>query len=239
MTSISVPWDRSIAARTAEAPAPAVPLEGRVSTDANDDREVIVRAQAGDEEAFRDLVERYKKRAYWVAYNLVNDEDEARDISQEAFIRVFRNIGRFDLRYKFYTWLYQIVTNLSIDSLRKRQGQKRVSLEDVGDVRANDVTAHERLERVELKERVAAILETLPPKYRAVLSLREIEGLSSKEIATIVGSTHATVRWRLHRARSLFRDAWEARYGKEPAAKPLADEDAEAGSLGEEAEHGL
>jgi RNA polymerase sigma-70 factor (ECF subfamily) len=261
MTSLSIPWDRLSGAATAAAPAPAPTAEARVTEQAaNDDREVIVRAQAGDEEAFRDLVERYKKRAYWVAFNLVNDENEARDISQEAFIRVFRNIAKFDLRFKFYTWLYQIVTNLSIDALRKRQGQRRVSLEDVGDVRAVQQSAHERLERLELKERVAEVLETLPPKYKAVLSLRELEGLSSKEIATIVGSTHATVRWRLHRARSLFRDAWEARFGKELApqgerveggpgsprseaergsgAASLAADDADAEGIGdEEAEH--
>lgn len=221
MTTLSLPWDglRSLGSVATRTPA----REARVSTEATDDRDLIVRAQTGDEDAFRDLVERYKKRAYWVAYHLVNDEDEARDITQEAFIRVFRSIARFDLRYKFYTWLYQIVTNLSIDSLRKRQGQKRVSLEDVGDIRGHEMDAHERLERIELKERVAAILDTLPPKYRAVIALREIEGLSSKEIAGIVGSTHATVRWRLHRARSLFKDAWEARYGKVEGASAVKE----------------
>jgi RNA polymerase sigma-70 factor (ECF subfamily) len=225
MTALSLRWSGEVG-RTAEAPPKALP---RVTTpEATDDRDLIVRAQAGEEPAFAELVERYKKRAYWVAYNLVNNEDEARDISQEAFIRVFRSIGRFDLRYKFYTWLYQIVTNLSIDSLRKRQGRRGVSLDDVAEMTARDAGAHDRLEKLELKERVAAILDVLPPKYKAVISLREIEGLSSKEIAGIVGSTHATVRWRLHRARALFRDAWEAKYGKMEGAVPMTEVDEEA-----------
>jgi len=200
------------AARAGE--ATVVTSESSADIAAIDDRDLILRAQAGDEVAFEGLVERYKKRAYWVAYNLVNDEDDAKDVSQEAFIRVFRSIGRFDLRYKFYTWLYQIVTNLAIDALRKRQGAKKVSLDDVGDVGGKDISAHERLEKVEVKERVGKVLETLPPMYRTVITLREIEGLSSKEIADIVGSKHATVRWRLHQARLLFKEAWEARYGK-------------------------
>jgi RNA polymerase sigma-70 factor (ECF subfamily) len=222
------------AARGAAVVAPARPRERTVSAAeslpepaAIDDRELILRAQKGDEEAFAGLVERYKRRAYWVAYNLVNDEDEAKDVSQEAFIRVFRSIGRFDLRYKFYTWLYQIVTNLAIDALRKRQGAKKVSIDDVGDVRANELTAHDRVERAELKERVAQVLETLPPMYRTVITLREIEGLSSKEIAEIVGSKHATVRWRLHQARLLFKDAWEARFGKMDGAKSSVEAEGE------------
>lgn len=179
-----------------------------------EDGDLVARAQEGSEEAFRGLVERYKKRAYWVAYHLLNNDEEAHDVAQEAFIRVFRSLDRFDPRYKFYTWLYQIVTNLSIDALRKRQSRRAVALDDVGEMGDDEPGAHDRLEKVELKERVAAILDLLPPKYKAVIALREIEGLSSKEIAGIVGSTHATVRWRLHRARALFRVAWEERYGK-------------------------
>jgi RNA polymerase sigma-70 factor (ECF subfamily) len=183
------------------------------AAEVDDDRELIRRAQAGEEPAFRDLVERYKKRAYWIAYHMVGNEDEAYDIAQEAFIRVFKSISRFKLEYKFYTWLYQIVHRLAIDALRKRpQGGRRVSMEEVGDVRARGRGPHGDLEALEVKDRGHAVLGELPPKYRTVIVLREIEGLSSKEIAKIVGSTHATVRWRLHRARSLFRDAWELRF---------------------------
>lgn len=214
----------TLAAAGLSAPPRAAVREAAPLTDAADDRDLIVRAQAGDEEAFRALVERYKKRAYWVAYNLVGDEDDARDIAQEAFIRVFKSIRTFDLRYKFYTWLYRIVTNLGVDALRKRGGQKRVSIEDVGDIRSSEIGPHDGLERAELRERVAEALEDLPPQYRAVMVLREIEGFSSREIADMVGSTHATVRWRLHRARALFRAAWERRFGPEPNGRAAGPE---------------
>jgi RNA polymerase sigma-70 factor (ECF subfamily) len=242
VTALSLPWDGSFGLVIRE-PEPVYHRGASAtverSNEAGDDQDLILRAQRGDEEAFRGLVEKYRRRAYWVAYNLVSDEDEARDISQEAFIRVFKSLGRFDLKYKFYTWLYQIVTNLSIDALRKRRNQRGLSLDEVGDVRANQVSAHERLERAELKDRVASVLALLPPKYRAVITLREIEGLSSKEIAEIVGSTHATVRWRLHRARLLFRDAWEAKFGRVEGAAPLAaDREADpATEIDEEAGH--
>lgn len=231
----ALPRRGSLAPREAVATATVAPREAALPTDATDDRDLIARAQTGEEEAFHVLVERYKKRAYWVAYNLLGDEDDARDVAQEAFIRVFRSIASFDPRYKFYTWLYRIVTNLAVDALRKRGNQRRVSIDDLGEVRSGDAGPHDGLERAELKERVNAVLAELPPKYKAVIVLREIEGFSSKEIAGMVGSTHATVRWRLHRARSLFRDAWERRFGavpepggreddREPDAKELEHE---------------
>ena len=177
---------------------------------------LIERARAGDADAFRTLVDRYRKRIYWVAYNMVGDEQDAIDITQEAFVRVFKSLDRFDPRYRFYTWLYRIVSNLSVDLLRKRGNRRNVSLDDVGDMQAGGDSAHVALERAELGERVRAVLDRLPPPYREVMVLRELNGFSSKEIADMVGSTHATVRWRLHRARKLFREAWEELYGEEP-----------------------
>jgi RNA polymerase sigma-70 factor (ECF subfamily) len=143
---------------------------------------------------------------------LGNDED-ARDAAQEAFIRVHRSLERFDVNLKFYTWLYQIVVNLCIDQLRKRAKRRGVSLDAVGDV-AGRGTGPCALEGAELKARVARVLEELPPKYKAVMVLSDLEGIGAKEIATITNTTHATVRWRHHRARKLFREAWERNYGK-------------------------
>ena len=85
--------------------------------------------------AFKELVERYRERCYWIAHNLVKNHDEARDIVQEGFIRVYKALERFNPRYRFYTWLYQIITNLSIDSLRKRARRPKVSLEELGDMK--------------------------------------------------------------------------------------------------------
>jgi RNA polymerase sigma-70 factor (ECF subfamily) len=169
------------------------------------ERELIRRSQKGDEEAFRELVERYEKRAYWVAYNMVHSHEEARDIAQEAFLRVYRSIDRFKLKMNFYTWLYQIVMNLSVDSLRRQAVFRPASLDSVGERSNAQEEPDAGIERTELRETLRRVLDRLAPKYKAVITLRDIEGLSCKEIAEIVGCTHATVRWRLHRARIILR----------------------------------
>jgi RNA polymerase sigma-70 factor (ECF subfamily) len=170
-----------------------------------EERELIRRSQKGDEEAFRELVERYEKRAYWVACNMVHSHEEARDITQEAFLRVYRSIDRFKLKMNFYTWLYQIVMNLSIDRLRRQAIFRPASLDSIGERQDTQEAPDANIERTELRETVRRVLDKLAPKYKAVITLRDIEGLSCREIAEIVGCTHATVRWRLHRARLIFK----------------------------------
>jgi RNA polymerase sigma-70 factor (ECF subfamily) len=174
---------------------------------------IIERCQRGDESAFRQLMERYQRRTYWIAHNMLNSYDLAQDVSQEAFIRVFRNLVRFDTKKNFYTWLYQIVVNLCIDRLRKLAHSRSVGLEEVGGVPETDEKKDpiRTTDRVELRARVQQSLDRLPPKYKAVLTLRDIHGLSCEEIGEIVGCTNPTVRWRLHRARRLFKGLWEGK----------------------------
>ena len=93
------------------------------------DIDVLRRCQAGDESAYRELLERYQKRAFWIAYNLIHDVEESRDLAQEAFVRVFRSIHSYDPSRSFYTWLYRIVMNLAIDHLRKRSADKSTAVE--------------------------------------------------------------------------------------------------------------
>ncbi|MBI2898900.1 MAG: sigma-70 family RNA polymerase sigma factor [Planctomycetes bacterium] len=178
-----------------------------------DAQEVLLlrRCQGGDQTAFRDLVERYQRRTYWIAHNLLNSYELAQDVSQEAFLRVYRHLGDFDLAKNFYTWLYQIVVNLSIDRLRKLARDRAVDLENLGGAADEGRGPSERGETSELRTLVHRTLDRLPPKYKAVLVLRDIQGLSCEEIAEIAGCTNATVRWRLHRARRLFKTLWEGR----------------------------
>jgi RNA polymerase sigma-70 factor (ECF subfamily) len=174
--------------------------------------EILRRCQKGDEEAFRQIVERYQRRTYWIAFHMLGNYETAREISQEAFVRVFRNVARFDIRKNFYTWLYQIVVNLSIDRMRKMSHARIVGLEGLGGVADPLPPPAETGEKTELRRRVHGALDRLPPKYKAVLTLRDIQGFSCQEIAEIVDCTNATVRWRLHRARRLFRALWEGRH---------------------------
>jgi RNA polymerase sigma-70 factor (ECF subfamily) len=193
--------------------------ESRVSMSQGDDPDVALlrRCQAGDESAYVELLARYQERAYWIAYNMIHDAEEARDLAQEAFVRVFRSVQAYDPRRKFYTWLYRIVLNLAIDHLRKRSTVPATTVESaVLSARFEGGALPERsLEERELGSRIESVLAQLPSKYRAVILLRDIDGLSCKEIARIVGSTHATVRWRLHKARQLFREQWEKRFARE------------------------
>ncbi|MEW6071802.1 MAG: sigma-70 family RNA polymerase sigma factor [Planctomycetota bacterium] len=200
-----------------EDPEPPLGAEG-----AEVDHALIRRAQAGEEEAFALLVQRHEARACRVAAGLVANREDARDLAQEAFLRVFRSLDRFDFRHEFTTWLYRIVTNLAIDHLRRRRPAVSTAApgEEEADLELHDAGAPSpaaALEREETAIRVRACLERLPAHFQSVMVLRELEGLSCKEIAAIVGATHVTVRWRLHRGRKLFQDEWE-RMARQSAA---------------------
>lgn len=190
--------------------APPDPLE----------RELIERAQRGDGDAFRELVEQHQQRAFRIARHMTPNDEDARDLVQEAFLRVFRSIDRFDFQYSFSTWLHRIVTNLAIDHLRKRRilasGQGGSEQADGDEVEFDprdprSASPADRLEAQETGRKVRECIAALAPHFQSVLLLREIEGLPCNEIAKIVGATHVTVRWRLHRGRKLFQEEWERR----------------------------
>jgi RNA polymerase sigma-70 factor (ECF subfamily) len=174
----------------------------------------VRRAQAGEEAAFAELLRRHERRAWRVARNMVPSDEDAADLCQEAFLRVFKSIERFDFQHEFTTWLYRIVTNLAIDLLRKRRPAMSTTAEeeeeadlDLADPEGPAPSA--AMETMETGERVRACIERLAPHFRSVMILRELEGLPCTEIARIVGTTHVTVRWRLHRGRKLFLEEWE------------------------------
>lgn len=218
-------WGRSAApSRTASgrwvggvAAAPAtvdVELPSDIPAASDDsDAALVERVRAGDTSAFATLVDRYQQRAFWVARGMVGNDEDARDIAQEAFVRVYRSLDRFDTRMRLYTWLYQIVVNLCIDHLRKQSKRRAASIDALGDV-VGAPAGKDDLEGAELRSRVHRVLGELPDKYRAVMVLSDLEGIGAKEIATMTGTTHATVRWRHHRARKLFREAWERIFGR-------------------------
>jgi len=186
------------------------------------DHDLVRRAQKGDEAAFAALVERNQRRAWRVARNLVPRDEDADDIVQEAYLRVFRSLERFDFKYAFTTWLFRIVTNLAIDHLRKRRplgtGSSNGDDEnEIGFDPQDDSVERpdETLLREERAVHVRQCIDALAPHFRSVLALRELEGMPCAEIAEIVGATNVTVRWRLHRGRKLFQDEWERRHGKD------------------------
>lgn len=207
-----------------------------------EEHEWIRRAQRGDEAAFARLYGAHERRARRVARNLVPTDEDARDLVQEAFLRVFRHLERFDFRHAFSTWLYRIVTNLAIDHLRRRRPMQSTTSTEEGDpdISLPDPSAPAPWARIESEEtarEVRACLESLAPHFQSALVLREIEGLPCTEIAEIVGATHVTVRWRLHRGRKLFLEEWERRKRvSEARGEGRANPSASEGVVGREGE---
>jgi RNA polymerase sigma-70 factor (ECF subfamily) len=183
------------------------------------DADVIASARKGDHEAFRVLVERYQERAYRLALRVLRDEEAARDVVQEGFLKVYRSLDRFEGRSSFYTWLYRVVMNLCLDAKRRdRSGRhaewdETVPMEvDPGGADAVTELAREhsspsgQLERKELRAVVADAIEKLPDDARQTLVLREVEGLSYAEIAKCLGVPKGTVMSRLHNARKRVKE---------------------------------
>jgi RNA polymerase sigma-70 factor (ECF subfamily) len=177
-----------------------------------EDMALVAAALGGGEDAFRRLVEKHQKAVYWVAYDVLLDADEAKDVAQETFLRVHGALASFDPGRSFVNWLYRIAKNIAIDALRRRRRRGP----PVDDLTA--LPARERPDpgqQAEVRERVAAVLAELPLEYRLALTLKEFHGLTPRQIAEVTDCGYATARWRLHRARSLFRKAWLARFGDE------------------------
>jgi RNA polymerase sigma-70 factor (ECF subfamily) len=181
---------------------------------ADDDGGLIRRAQAGDAEAFGRLVERYMRRAYYSALSLVGSREDALDLSQEAFVRAFRARQTLDPERPFYAWLYQILRRLCFNFLRDRRTRLR-NLEAAGTWLADEAAGRQALdparalEREEERRRVGAAIELLPAREREVLALKEFEGLTYREIASLVGIPIGTVMSRLYSARQRLADALE------------------------------
>jgi RNA polymerase sigma-70 factor (ECF subfamily) len=185
------------------------------------DAELIERAKRADHEAFRVLVERYQGRAYGLALRVLRNEEQARDAVQDAFIKVYGSLGRFEGRSGFYTWLYRLVMNVCLDMKRRDRSSRHVEWEEEraaeialdAESLVSGANAPERrgpaaeLERAELREAMARAIETLPEDARRTLELREIDGLSYAEIAQAVGVPKGTVMSRLFYARRRVRAA--------------------------------
>lgn len=188
--------------------------------DKPEDSELVDRAQNGERAAFQKLVERYQDKVYSICYGKVGDEHDAKDVSQDVFIKVYRYLDGFNKDAKFYTWLYRIAVNTCIDFLRKQSRRDKVDYDDTigrdeeyleGDdmlMPSNlGLNPDEALDRKELRKEMLAALEELSEKHRTILNLREVEGLSYREIADVLEISKGTVMSRLYHARRYFQDA--------------------------------
>jgi RNA polymerase sigma-70 factor (ECF subfamily) len=167
---------------------------------APDERELILRAKEGSRDAFRLLVERHMKGAYDIAHRLLGDHEDAQDVAQEAFVRVHRSLVSFRGDAVFGTWLYRIVTNLAMNRLRQRKSRARFEV-PAGDAADGPGAGHVRPEsdRPDLAGHVEKALHELPTLQRAVVMLRHLNGLSTKEVSSILDCSEGTVKVHLHR----------------------------------------
>jgi RNA polymerase sigma-70 factor, ECF subfamily len=179
------------------------------------DLRLIQRAQAGDTGAFRLLVERHQRRVFAIALGLVRDEQDAREIAQEAFLRVHKGLAQFHGGSSFFTWLYRIVTNLSIDLMRKpsrREAELHFALEsDDGESpllpAAADADPFDVVRRGQISTRIQDALAQLPPYHRGVILMREVEGMSYEEMAEAMQVSKGTIMSRLFHARKKLQRA--------------------------------
>jgi len=196
------------------------------------DLEAVTRAAKGDHDAFRVLVERYQDRAYGLALRVMRDEEQARDVVQDAFLKAYRSLDRFEGRSSFYTWFYRIVMNQCLDQKRRDKSDRHTVYEEGGVVEAelSEIPPPEvegvgfaapaaEVARKELRGRLAEAIERLPDGARETLVLREIEGLSYAEIAKALDIPKGTVMSRLHYARKQLQ-AWLSDAAQEPPGDP-------------------
>jgi len=183
------------------------------------DADVVVLAQQGREEAFRELVRRYERPVFSLIYRMVRDRETAEDLAQETFIKVLNHIDRYRPEFKLSSWLFKIANNVAIDHLRKRHvdtismdgSPHATSAAEVEatsfDVSVAQETPLEELESRELGTAIERAIAKLRPEYRSCIMLRHVEGRSYEEIAATLDLPLGTVKTYIHRARHQLRDA--------------------------------
>ncbi len=186
--------------------------------------DLIKRCQAGETAAFDELVTRYRTRIFGMIYNMVHNEQDAWDLAQDSFVKAWKSIGRFQGKSSFYTWMYRIVMNVTIDWLRKKQVKgggtefdDAVQLKEVDPASKTlpraEAMPHEHMEHGEIRARIDKAISQLSPEHRAVVLMKETEDMQYHEIAESLGCSIGTVMSRLFYARkklqNLLRDVYE------------------------------
>jgi RNA polymerase sigma-70 factor (ECF subfamily) len=184
--------------------------------DPTDERALIERAQGGDREAFEDLVHRYDRDVLRIALNILHRSEDARDVYQEAFLKIYKNLPRFRFECSFYTWAYRIVTNVCLDHLRRRSSRPEDQAPEAASNRNGDPIPGDffdrqadeaatsdperRMQGLEISRRISSALTLLTPRERMVFEMKHYQGLKLKDIGDALGTTEETVKNSLFRA---------------------------------------
>jgi RNA polymerase sigma-70 factor (ECF subfamily) len=190
-------------------------IESKVGEPANDETVLVNAARAGDVGSFEQLVRRYDRNVFRIAQHITQNREDAEDVVQDAFLKAFQNLGQFQGQSKFYTWLVRIAVNEALMRLRRRRPERMVSIDE--DVKTEEDSIPREIadwspnpeqlyNQAELKDILQKTIQGLPPSFRTVFVLRDVEGLSTEETADALGLSVPAVKSRLLRARLQLRE---------------------------------
>ena len=202
-----------------------------------DDLTLVRRCQKGDQAAFRWLVERYQRKAFAQALGMLKDKDEAMDVAQEAFVKVYRYLDHFKGDSSFYTWLYRIVANLCVDRMRRKASaqssdsvefdekleQEELATAGILSTRLGTNPQKSAL-RAELAEKIDDALSMIPEKHREILVMRELEGMTYEDLARVLKIPKGTVMSRLFHARAKMQGLLSEYLGQDQKLEGLGEE---------------
>jgi RNA polymerase sigma-70 factor (ECF subfamily) len=193
--------------------------------DSGTDLDLVDRVRAGDMDAYEQLVRQYERRVFRIAQNITQNREDAEDVVQDAFLKAYKNINRFQGNSKFYTWLVRIAVNEALMKLRRRRTSRVVSMDDEVQTEEGAIprefadwspNPEQMYGREELNEILSKTVQGLPPAFRTVFTLRDVDGLSTEETAEALKLSVPAVKSRLLRARLQLRERL-AKYFKKPA----------------------
>ncbi|HUF18497.1 MAG TPA: RNA polymerase sigma factor [Thermoanaerobaculia bacterium] len=178
-----------------------------------EDRELVRATLEGEPEAFEAIVRRKTSKVYSLCYRVLGNGEDAKDVSQLVFIKLWENLSKYDPQYAFDTWLYRMVTNVAIDFLRNRQSRDAAVNSNLRLVKSvSDAEQNVSLQRKEIESVFASVSSALSPKQKAIFVMREMEDLPSAEISRILGCRESTVRNHLFNARKIMQRQLQNRY---------------------------
>lgn len=178
-----------------------------------DDRQLVETIREGDTDAFEQLVRRKTSKVYALCYRIIGNPEDAKDISQLVFIKLWENLEKYDSKYAFDTWLYRMVTNVAIDFIRNRQSRDNAVNSNLRLIKTStDPEQGLHFQRKEIESVFNDIASVLSPKQKTIFVMREMEDLASSEIAKILGCRESTVRNHLFNARKLMQQQLQKRY---------------------------
>src|SRR5881275_335901 len=178
-----------------------------------DDRELVQTIRGGDADAFEQLVRRKTTKVYALCYRIIGNAEDAKDISQLVFIKLWENLDKYDAAYAFDTWLYRMVTNVAIDFLRNKQSRENAVNSNLRLVKtAADAEQAVAVQRKEVESVFNSVASALSPKQKTIFVMSEMEDLRSSEIAKVLGCRESTVRNHLFNARKLMQAQLKRRF---------------------------